>query len=224
MNYEQKLNELAARFGSDKLELGYMPLYAEHFNRFGLTQENVKNVLEIGTNKGSSLRIWAEFFTNANVHGIDITRVYEDPNKLNHPRIYTHLVNQGSKTELESFTTFGVKDIEFDLIIDDGSHDQYDQQLTLGMLFGKLRRGGLYVIEDLITGENWWDADLYNKRRVRPTKALMQEFEQTGRLPEDFLNGKEIESQCAYCEFRQSSAIIYERHHPQIAFIAKTCR
>lgn len=224
MDYTESLKQLASRFGSDKLELGYMPLYAEHFKRFGLTPDNVKNVLEIGTNKGSSLRIWAEFFPNAMVHGIDITRVYEDPDKLNHPRIKTHLVNQGSTTELEAFANFTTKNVEFDLIIDDGSHDQYDQQLSLGLLFSKLRSGGLYVIEDLITGENWWDSNLYNKRNIRPTRILMQELEQTGRLPEDFVNGREIEKLTAYCEYRTAAPIIYDRHHPQIAFIGKTCR
>lgn len=224
MNYTEQLSQLAAKFGSDKLALGYMPLYAEHFQRFGLTPDGVRNVLEIGTNKGSSLRVWAEFFPNAKVHGIDITRMYEVPDNLNHPNIQTHLVNQGSSSELHAFSQYAVGGIEFDLIIDDGSHDQYDQQLSLGMLFAKLRKGGLYVVEDLITGEDWWDGNTYNKRRVRATKTIMQEFEQTGRLPEDFVNGRQIEETTAYCEFRKSAALIYDIHHPQIAFIGKSCR
>jgi len=221
---KDRLVELAVQYGSDKAQLGYMPLYEEHFQRFGLSADNVRNILEIGTNKGSSLRIWAEFFPNAQVHGIDITRQYEIASNLDHPRINTHLLNQGSKSELEAFVDHVVKDTKFDIIIDDGSHDQYDQQLSLSMLFGSLRNGGLYVVEDIITGENWWDSNLYNKRRIRPTRTIMQEFEQTGRLPEGFLNGKEIEAQTAYCEYRESSVVIYERHHPQIAFIGKTCR
>ncbi len=219
----KSLNELAAEFGSDKHQLGYIPLYVEHFQRFGLTPENVKNVLEIGTNKGCSLRMWAEFFPNAMIHGIDITRVYEDPEKLNHPHIQTHLVDQGSKSELGAFVQFGAPGVEFDLIIDDGSHDQYDQQLSLGMLFDRLRKGGLYIIEDLITGEDWWNGNVYNKRKIRATRTIMQEFQQTGRLPEDFPNGRQVEQLHAYCEYRESAATIYDRHHPQIAFIGKTC-
>lgn len=223
MDYSEQLQQLAAKFGSDKFELGYMPLYAEHFRRFGLTPENVKNVLEIGTNKGSSLRMWAEFFPNAKVHGVDITRAYEDPDKLDHPNIQTHLVNQGSKSELHAFANYALAGIEFDLVIDDGSHDQYDQQLSLGELFFRVRKGGLYVIEDIITGEDWWDKDTYNKRRIRPTRTIMQEFEQTGRLPEDFPNGRYVEVSAAYCEYRTAAKIIYDIHHPQIAFIGKSC-
>lgn len=224
MNYTEQLNQLAAKFGSDKFDLGYMSLYAEHFERCGLTPNSVKNILEIGTNKGCSLRMWAEFFPNAKVHGMDITRVYEDQDKLNHPNIQTHITNQANKTELESFAQFAIPTTEFDLIIDDGSHDQYDQQLTLSVLFNKLRYGGLYVIEDLITGEDWWDRHTYNKRRIRPTRTVMQELEQTGKLPIDFMNGKEIEAQIRYCEYCESSVVIYDRHHPQIAFIRKICQ
>jgi len=37
----------------------------------------------------------------------------------------------------------------FDIIIDDGSHASWHQQLTLRTLFPRLEKGGLYIIEDL---------------------------------------------------------------------------
>lgn len=221
MDYAAKLAELATRFGSDKVTLGYMPLYSEYLNRAGLKPENIKNVLEIGTNKGSSLRLWAEFFPNATIHGIDITRQYEIAEHLAHPRIITHLVNQGSRSELEAFIEYAVRNIKFDIIIDDGSHDQSDQQLSLGMLFPILSSGGLYIIEDLITGENWWDGRTYNRRKVKPTRNLIQEFEQTGKLPDEFVNKNMIENSCFLCNYRESSAQLFHPHHPQIAFIGK---
>ena len=217
---EFTLDALANRYKSDKYELGYMPIYMEYFQRQGLNILDTRNVLEIGTNKGSSLRVWAEFFVDAQVYGIDITRNYEVPSIITHPRIHTYLVNQGNQQELATFITNVLQGAKFDLIIDDGSHDQHDQQLSLSMLFGCLKSGGLYVIEDLITGENWWDANTYNKKRVRATRTIMQEFQQTNKLPEGFLNGKEIEIQTAYCEYRESGGDVFG-HKPQIAFIGK---
>jgi len=218
---KDRLVELATQYGSDKAQLGYMPLYEEYLKRHGLTSESVRNVLEIGTNKGSSLRVWAEFFPNAQIHGIDITRQYEIASNLDHPRIHTHLLDQGSKSELGAFVDCAVKDIKFDIIIDDGSHDQHDQQTSLGILFGCLRQGGLYVVEDIITGENWWDGRIYNRRKIKPTREVLQSFQQTGKLPADFLNAFEIEETYQYCEYRESATVIYEIHRTQMAFIGR---
>lgn len=218
---KERLAQLANQYGSDKASLGYMPLYVEYFARHGLTPENVKSVLEIGTNKGSSLRMWAEFFPNAEVHGIDITRQYEIASNLDHPRIRTHLLDQGSKSELDAFVHWELRGKKFDIIIDDGSHDQNDQQVSLGMLFGCLRKGGLYVLEDIITGEDWWDGRVYNRRKVQPTRELLQEFSRTGRLPKDFLNGSDIEENFQYCEYRESDTVIYDTHRTQMAFIGR---
>jgi len=221
MSYTQRLSELAAQYGSDKAQLGYMPLYEEYFRRHNFTPENVQNVLEIGTNKGSSLRMWAEFFPNAQVHGIDITRQYEVASNLDCPRIHTHLLNQGSRSELVAFVQCAVKDIRFDIIVDDGSHDQHDQQVSLGVLFDCLKNSGLYVIEDIITGEDWWDSKTYNRSKVRPTREVIQSFQQTGRLPADFLNAFEIEEAHQYCEYRESDTVIYDTHKTQMAFIGR---
>jgi hypothetical protein len=218
---KDRLEQLAAQYGSDKASLGYMPLYEEFFKRHGFTPENVRNVLEIGTNKGSSLRVWAELFPNAIIYGIDITRTYEIANNLDHPNIKTFLINQGSKSELEAFTAHAIGDTRFDIIIDDGSHDQSDQQTSLSMLFGYLRRGGLYVVEDLITGECWWDGNLYNRKKIQPTRNVLQELQRSGKLPQDFPNGFEIEQNLQYCEYRESNAVIYDIHHPQIAFMGR---
>ena len=219
---KDKLIALANQYGSDKASLGYMPLYEEYFLRQKFAPENIRNVLEIGTNKGSSLRIWAEIFPNARIDGIDITRQYEIASNLDHPRINTHILDSGDPIAMLEFAYgFG----GFDIIIDDGSHEQSDQQIAWGTLFHCLRSGGLYVIEDLITGENWWDGRVYNKRNIVPTRDLIQELQRTGNaalvhtIPED--EWSYIINTYSYCEYRETPIVIYDAHHPQIAFIGK---
>lgn len=226
------LADLADKFGSDKgvrhpQALNYMPLYASYIAAHGLSRTTVKRVLEIGTNTGASVRMWAEYFINAEVHGLDVTRNYEIKERLEHPRIQAHIVNQGDREKLSEF----MKRFEpgsFDLIVDDGSHDQSDQQVSLGVLFPYLKPDGLYVIEDLITGQNWWDGKTYNKCGVTPTRDLMlqlEEHQRRAKLKGSAMTEDEIKfllEEINYCDFRQADKIIYGKHHPEIAFIGRT--
>ena len=224
-----ELEAFASQFDTDKQakDNGYLPLYIEYFERQGLKRDEVRHILEIGTNKGSSLRMWAEYFPNARVCGIDVTRGYEIPELLDHKRIHTAIVDQGDGDALWDYAIgeeVCINPDGFDLIIDDGSHDQVHQQVSLGVLFGFLRRGGLYVIEDLITGENWMDGRLYNSKRIIPTRTMLQIFEQTGKLESPVMLEDEmsnIQTVYEYCEYRESNTIVYDRHHSQIAFIGK---
>ena len=224
-----ELEALARQFDTDKQagQNEYLALYLEYFKRHGFKRDAPLNILEIGTNKGSSLRMWAEYFPNAKICGLDITRQYELPGMLEHPNIFTSLVDQGDRDALFDYAlaeeVCGDPD-GFDIIIDDGSHEQTHQQVTLGVLFGFLRRGGLFVVEDIITGEPWWDANLYNKDRIMPTRTMLQIFQQTDKIESPVMTEAElrhINDNVEYCEYRESPAIIYERHHPQLAFIGK---
>lgn len=225
------LDDLAKNYGSDKASgpgnNAYMNLYNQYFERQGFDREKVQHVLEIGTNKGASLRTWAAFFPNARICGIDITRMYEIPELLDHDNIHTDIVDQGNGEALFDYALgeqFCVNPDGFDIIIDDGSHDQTHQQVSWGVLFGFLRPGGLYVIEDIITGENWWDGNLYNKGRIMPTRAVVKTLEDTGKLESSVMSLEEKEyilANYSYCEYRESPAIIYSQHHPQLAFIGK---
>ena len=230
MNHSlEDLEALAVQFDTDKQagQNEYLALYLEYFQRQGMKRDEPLHILEIGTNKGSSLRMWAEYYPNARVCGLDITREYELPGMLDHPNIHTAIVDQGDRDALFDYALAEevcVNPDGFDVIIDDGSHDQTHQQVSLGALFGFLRRGGLYVIEDIITGENWWDGNLYNKGRIIPTRSIVQILEQNGKLESPVMESfeiKQIEETYDYCEYRESPAVIYSIHHPQLAFIGK---
>lgn len=235
----EELEVIAKQFDTDKQagQNEYLGLYLEYFQRQGFKRDAPLDILEIGTNKGSSLRMWAEYFPNAQIYGLDITRDYELPDVLEHDRIKTEIADQGNPQQMQyALSRLGKpypfihtaiperKNRLFHIIIDDGSHDQYDQQISWGYLWQWLHSNGLYVIEDIITGENWWDANLYNKKRIMPTRGLVQTFEQTGKLDDNAMPrvlADNIEESAQYCEYRESPAVIYTRHHPQVAFIGK---
>lgn len=138
------LQELAIKYGTDKLEHGYIPFYEKHLPK------EPKRILEIGVNEGRSLGMWAEYFPNAIIHGLDlfaeneIKTVYKKidliaQGGLKFDQFTMHQGNQCDWLLLEQLRKF-----DFDVIIDDGSHNSRDQMMTFFGLFN----GKHYFIED----------------------------------------------------------------------------
>ena len=57
----------------------YLSLYQELLIH---KKETAKNVLEIGINRGGSIKLWNDFFTNADVYGLDIMHINDIPEFL----------------------------------------------------------------------------------------------------------------------------------------------
>ena len=146
------ITELAEKFNTDKKMNNGKPAvnglpghnYAEIYDKY-LRDMRVDKMLEIGVAGGRSLMMWNEYFDyKAEIHGIDINL----SGKYNF--LYPVHLHQGDQKDIP-WLNKEFDGIEFDLIIDDGSHRMRDQQISLKTLFPKLRSGGLYVIEDLHT-------------------------------------------------------------------------
>jgi hypothetical protein len=150
-----RLCEIALRYGTDKVfrertegMMGdsahdYTPYYHEL-----LKDRDVKRVLEIGIGEkkydAPSLRMWAEYFPQAEIYGCDIDRnVFISDN----PRIHCFYCDQSDVVSLQQVVkqTGG----NFDLILDDGSHRTEHQMLTFKILYPLLKTDGVYIIEDI---------------------------------------------------------------------------
>lgn len=126
------LYQLAATYGTDKLQHGYLDFYAKHL------PDKPKKILEIGVKEGASIRMWRECFPDAEIHGLDLFEEYPLPDV---PGTVTwHKGNQCDWLLLEQ-----LRKENFDIIIDDGSHNSRDQMMTFFGLFN----GGHYFIEDI---------------------------------------------------------------------------
>lgn len=153
------LRELVEKYGSDKNLSGYTDTYESLFN---FTRQEIKSVLEIGLgtldsqipstfigNKhiyphyepGNSLRVWKEYFPNAKIYGIDVA---EDC-MFSEDRITTFLFDSSN----EKSCNLQLKNLKFDIIIDDGNHDPAYQIQTLKNLLPFLQDDGTYIIEDV---------------------------------------------------------------------------
>lgn len=107
-------------------------------------RDDVKKVVEIGILKGSSLRLWQEYFPNAEILGID----NDEKSFINYGRIKSVFGDQKDKESLLKAIQSMSNDV--DIIIDDGSHLLDDQMITFDILFQFVKKGGFYIIEDIV--------------------------------------------------------------------------
>lgn len=137
------LDWLARKHGTDKSSSshGYTKFYEEIFGRI---RKRIHSVLELGVADGSSLRMWADWFPNATIYGVDQAK----PPCTMHGQIKTFEVEQTNEELLKE--TFDHKYLQ--IIIDDCSHDQEKTIESLRILFSLLESGGWYVIEDMDPG------------------------------------------------------------------------
>ena len=129
------MQAIGRKHSTDKVAHGYLPLYERHL------PEVVTSVLEIGVLRGSSLRMWAEFFPSAHIYGVDI-----DPRCRKHEtdRIDITICSQN---DAEALTRLAERANGFDVVVDDGSHVNVLTLASFETLWPHTR--GVYVIEDL---------------------------------------------------------------------------
>jgi hypothetical protein len=97
---------------------------------------------EVDHSTSPSLEMWLEYFPNAEIFGFDI----KDFSGLRKDRVTILRGDQGNPADLQRLAAEAGP---LDVIIDDGSHASYHQQLTFVHLFPCLRPSGMYIIEDL---------------------------------------------------------------------------
>lgn len=156
------LKSLAEKYCCDKLySHSYIPFYERLF-----AGRTVKRLLEIGIGyedlmtpfvpryvHGASLRMWEEYFPDAEIYACDIRL----DTLINEGRIHSMVCDQSKGDSLAAMVfefTNGLQE-GLDVIIDDGSHVAAHQIFTAKCLLGNkgvppvLNPGGVYVIEDV---------------------------------------------------------------------------
>jgi hypothetical protein len=156
------LCELAEKYGVDKcpkIRHAYTPFYYNF-----LKNKDIKKVLEVGIghykdiesketfyhrqldrewSKGGSLKMWRDFFPEATIYGVDIEKdcLFEDE------RIKTFQGDERNQNDWERILKQTGTDI--DLFIDDGLHHPRYQVRLCKFILPKLKKGAIYVIEDV---------------------------------------------------------------------------
>jgi len=141
----------------------YTRVYSNYFK--DLRDQPIR-FLEIGIYKGNSVKLWETYFSQAELHFIDINKQYIE---YYSSRSHYHYVNQENIKDLQKFARS--VDGKFDVIIDDGGHTMKQQINSLKALFPYVKSGGMYIIEDIHTSY-WKDWDKhYGSNTTNPLKA-----------------------------------------------------
>ena len=125
--------------------LHYFDIYHRHFQKF--IGQDVR-VVEVGIYSGGSLNMWKAYFgPKCRIYGVDIEpacKRYEDE------RTRVFIGDQGDR---EFWREFRQQVPDVDIVIDDGGHLPQQQIVTMEETLPYLRKGGVYLCED-ITGEH----------------------------------------------------------------------
>ena len=122
-------------------------IYDSHLRLF---QNSTIKLLEIGVYNAGSLYMWRSYFPNSTIIGIDIDEwceVWEDTKE-------NVFVEIGDQSDAEFLKRVNEKHGPFDIIIDDGGHENYQTITAFEVLFPLLKNNGIYLIEDTYT--SYW--------------------------------------------------------------------
>ena len=121
--------------------------YCDAFYEDALSQYRDQEIqlLEIGISRGASMSLWAEYFTNAKIMGVDIA-----PNEqwAQYISPYDNVtVSVGNAYTAQRAAALP----DADIIIDDGPHDLHTQISAINFYLPKVKPGGIFIIEDVRT-------------------------------------------------------------------------
>lgn len=158
------LNDIGLKFNADKSSRfhNYLNFYEKHLP----DQSFSGRLLEIGVMDGLSMKMWREYYPNAEIVGIDI----KDMNHMHNtdwqvPESVRLIKCDG--TEPRQTRPLGM----FDIILDDGGHYMSQQQKSFEILYyNQLNKGGTYIIEDLWTSY----IDYYQDAPITTVEYLKQ--------------------------------------------------
>jgi hypothetical protein len=141
--YEQ-LDELAIKYGTDKSSLGhkYTQAYAKHL------PDKCRTFLEIGVAEAKSAHVWDEFYGKDELE-LSLVDLFINPEFVSQRYCWNRgwRTYKGDQSDYKFLYT--IKD-QFEVIVDDGSHDSIHQIISFQHLFiNNLKSGGLWVTEDL---------------------------------------------------------------------------
>jgi hypothetical protein len=142
-----KLVELVDNSKTDKNTMhSYLELYDKLFVN---KKQTVKNLLEISIGNVSSIKLWYEYFTNANVHALDIQKIENIWDELKDKKNITLYSGVDAYNETWFNNVFLNNNINFDLIIDDGPHTLETMKQFIKLYSQIISDDGILIIESI---------------------------------------------------------------------------
>jgi hypothetical protein len=166
------LEDIADNTRTDKNTIhSYLPLYQ---NLLISKKETAKNILEIGIYKGGSIKLWSDFFTNANVYGLDIMdikNVWDGIRNNDKIILYTSTDAYGKDFCITHFLN---KNIKFDVMLDDGPHTLQSMKQFIKLYSQIMTDDGILIIEDV---QSWDWIDILKNEVPKELKQYIKIYD-----------------------------------------------
>ena len=150
MSLQTSLIDLVDNRNTDKNTThSYLELYNTLLTRMRTTATNVLEVGigNFGPKNGGSLKLWRDYFTKAQVYGLDIIpREMVLDELLNDPRVVLHTRTNAYD---QNFVDKNFKDMRFDFMLDDGPHTLESMLKFIELYADLLTDDGILIIEDV---------------------------------------------------------------------------
>ncbi len=193
----------------------YSDLYEKYFSRFK-NKKDLK-ILEIGSAFGSSAASFLNYFDSATVCCLD-----KNPFQIKYfskkiRKIYVDTQSEKVLNDVSKYIKYN-----FDIIIDDASHNKRDQIITLNKFLPKLKINGIYVVED--TCEYLRVPELNDDNLNYGINEFLKEINETGDHSSFYLDSSEkkyIQSCIKNINFEKGNFIYNNESLPEIIFIEK---
>lgn len=140
------LDELGCRHGTEKgsnavgCRHNYLPFYEQFLAPL---RDKPITLLEIGVDKGNSLRMWRDYFLRGRIVGVDCA----DLRSLAGDRIEIDMCDQNQAVDLDRIA---VQYGPFDVVVDDAGHHPPSQAFCFSHMIKYVKPGGFYILEDLV--------------------------------------------------------------------------
>ena len=220
------LNKLFVYFNTDKgsevkivnkIQKGHN--YSVHYEKYlsKFKNNDAIKILEIGSLLGSGTASFIKYFQNSKIVSLDINpfnmRYYSK-------KIRSIFIDTQSKNIINELANY-IKD-DFDIIIDDGSHNKRDQILTLNYFLPKLKKKGIYVIED--TTQYLQIPSLNHDKMDYGVNEFLESVKKNGDHISQYLTSvekKNIQSDIKNIFFEKGNFFYKNQSLPEIIFIEK---
>lgn len=140
--------ETNPRYGTDK---GYPKSYVDEFyeDKFLPLIDSEITLVEIGVRSGASLKLWSEYFSKANIIGIDNLSDFN-----NHQVPINENWTSSDKVTFIDANAYSQETIDkiggkIDVLIDDGPHTFESHIKLLELYIPKMSSNGMIIIEDI---------------------------------------------------------------------------
>ena len=174
------LEELVNNSNTDKnTSHSYLPLYQQLLQNKKNTATNILEVGigDFGEKNGGSIKLWADYFTNATIYALDIlpiNRVMDELLNNNRVILYTSTNAYDDNFFINNFLN---KNIKCDFILDDGPHTLESMKQFIKLYSQIMTDDGILIIEDV---QSWDWIDILKNEVPEHLKQFIKVYDLRG--------------------------------------------